>query len=95
MLKPACVKCQRFMRPKKNGFFFTEGMPIMNAEPGLKEPENWKPYKVWQADLWACPDCGLEILSGYGLNPIAEHYQSTFLETQKRLGADQLQINDC
>ncbi len=94
MLKPACVKCRRFYRPKKNGFPMIEGMPVVNgAEPGLAEPEAWQPYKLYQGDLWECRGCGAEIVVGCG-TPIAEHFQPTFEQTVESLGAT-LQVNDC
>jgi len=93
---PICVPCQRFFRPKKNNFFFIEGMPIgARAEPGTSEPEKWKPYKIWAADKYECPDCGAVILSGFARRPIAEHYQADFAQTVKSYGADQFQVNDC
>ena len=73
-MKPACVKCQRFYRVKKNGFKFVEGMPIgSNVPPGTQAPEMWSPYKLWACDLWRCDGCGHELLSGYAQRPIAEH----------------------
>jgi hypothetical protein len=62
--------------------------------PGLKEPNRWKPYKLWSGDLWQCPDCGHELISGVGMGPIAEHYQPEFPGWVERLGAE-VQINDC
>ncbi len=51
-MKPICVPCQRFFRPKKNEFYFLEGMPIeQGAIPGTTEQEQWKPYKLWTGDL--------------------------------------------
>lgn len=94
-MKPVCVPCRRFFRMKKSGFYFIEGMPKDNALPGNAEPEKWKPYKVWTADKWECPDCGAAILSGFGRERIAEHYEDDFTAQVKALGADQLQVNDC
>ena len=95
-MKPICVKCQRFYRAKKNGFYFIEGMPNQTgALPGTSEPEKWQPYKVWVGDLWECHGCGHELISGTGRGPLAEHYQPDFAATVARVGADQLQVNDC
>lgn len=93
-MKPICVKCHRFYRPKKTGLYFIEGMPDDGAKPGLAEPEKWKPYKLWSGDMWACPDCGAEIISGVGRDRIAEHYEPEFSATAQRLHAD-FQVNDC
>ena len=54
-----------------------------------------KPYKVWCGDLYACPDCGAEVVSGVGFHPLAEHYQTEFLGTVACTGADRLIIKDC
>lgn len=96
ILKPVCVKCQRFYRPEKNGYYFIEGMPTENsAHPGTEEPEKWKPYKLWVGDLWCCQGCGHELVVGVIGGPIAEHYQPRFGEAIETLGASQLQVNDC
>lgn len=96
MLKPVCVKCQRFFRMRKQGFYFIEGMPIApDARPGRDEPEKWKPYKVWAADRWECEGCGANILSGFGLGPLAIHHQDDFEREIERRGAHRLQVNDC
>ena len=95
-MKPICVQCQRFYRPKKNGMYFIEGMPIHNgALAGKAEPENWKPYKLWCGDKWECPDCRAEIIVGCGIQPIAEHYQPDFTGVVAKFGAGQFIVNDC
>ena len=95
-MKPICVPCQRFFRPKKNGFYFLEGMPICKgAAAGGSEPEKWEPYKIWAADQWECEGCGALILTGFGQDPIAEHYEPNFTEKVKQLSGDQFQVNDC
>jgi len=89
-MKPICVKCRRFYRPKKNGYRFTEGMP------GYADaPEKWRPYKIWIGDLHECPGCGHQLISGVGLNPVAEHYMDGFERARVEGGFDQLQVNDC
>lgn len=95
-MKPICVPCRRFFRPKKNGFYFIEGMPMVNdARPGNVDADKWKPYKLWSGDLWECDDCGAIIIVGTGRSPIAEHYQANFAERVESFGAEQLQVNDC
>lgn len=94
-MKPICVPCQRFFRPKNTGKPFVEGMPSENGAPaGRAHPEQWRPYKLWMGDEWGCPDCGATIVVGVGLNPIAEHYQPEFGAAVARW-APSLQINDC
>ena len=61
-----CAKCNRAMRPKKNGVAFVE----------LADD---KPYKLWDADLWECQDCGAQVLYTAPLqSPMAEHFQPGF-----------------
>ena len=64
-MKPICVPCQRFYRPKQNDYSFVEGMPTHGAKPGTEEPDKWRPYKLWLGDLWECKGCGS--LEGLGL----------------------------
>jgi len=93
-MKPICVPCQRFYRPKKNGFSFVEGMPINNAKPGKANADKWRPYKLWSGDLWECPDCGHQIISGTGHTPIAIQHEQGFDELVKGYNAT-FQVNDC
>lgn len=94
MPKPVCVKCQCFFRPKQNDYAVVEAMPIATpARIGKMEPEKWKPYKLWNADLWECPCCGTQIVVGFGRTPVAEHFQEGFKERMASYGA-KLQIND-
>lgn len=96
-MKPICVPCQRFYRCVKTGFYFTEGMPVGpdRAQPGLAEPEKWKPYKLWSGDRWRCEGCGSEIVSGVAGSPIAVQHETDFKKTARLLGADEYQVNDC
>lgn len=97
MLKPICVPCQRFFRPKENGVYFLEGMPLgglIPSPPGTLAPERWKPYKLWSGDKWACPDCNAEIIVGVGVAPIAIQHEKDFAETVRKFGAI-YQVNDC
>jgi len=67
-----CVACKLEFRPAKNGV-------------AAIESSTFGPYKLWETDRLACPGCGVEILSGFGLQAIAEHYQPGFAETVSRL----------
>ena len=68
-----CVSCGRFMRPKKNAVTVEE------------LTERGESYKLWDADLYSCPDCGTEIIIGFGKHPMAEHYQPNYNEQRARL----------
>ena len=94
-MKPICVKCQRFYRPKKNGVWFIEAMPkVRCATPGNSTPEDWGPYKLWRGDLWQCQGCGHEAISGVAREPAREHYMPDFQEVVKEANP-MVTINDC
>lgn len=93
MPKPACVKCQRFYRVKKNGYLVCEMMPTdPMARPGTVDPSLWEPYKIWHSDLWVCEGCGHELVAGYGRVPSAEHHDPHFM---KELEKAESNICDC
>jgi hypothetical protein len=93
MPKPACVKCKRFYRPKKNGVRVNEQAPICNgALPGLTHPALWHPYKIWHADLWQCEGCGHELITGYGRHPEVERHHPEFALALQLVT---FEINDC
>jgi hypothetical protein len=96
-MKPICVKCRRFYRPKKNGTYFVEGKPRggVRAPPGLEAPELWEHYKLWLGDLWECRGCGSEIIVGTGINPVSRDYMPDFEKDIATTGAATITINDC
>ena len=97
MPKPVCVKCQRFFRHKHNGVEVLEQRPTKTgAEPGRRSMGYWTHYKLWQADLMECPDCGAEIIVGFGRAPIAEYHEGSFLGLVKASNARRnlYQVND-
>jgi hypothetical protein len=67
-----CVECQTYYAAKKNGVYVLETM-----EDGTT------PYKIWMADLFECPDCGKQLVSGFGLHAISEHYMPKFSDWMK------------
>jgi len=102
-LKPICVNCRCFYRCEKNGYMFMEGMPMVNNPMtiegedgirGLRHPEHWKPYKLWRGDLWECPDCGHQLVSGVAPSPMAEHYELNFSQIVEAYPPE-IQVNDC
>lgn len=70
-----CVKCRKFFHPKKNGVAVEEGMPVR---------DEWRPYKLWQADLLTCRSCGDDIIAGFGMRPIAEHFHTNYGQLKER-----------
>lgn len=96
-MKPICVSCHRFYRPKENGFRFIEGMPKssdVRPKSGLEEPGAWKPYKVWVGDLWECQGCGSEVIVGTGNVPLSEHFRPGF-DSHVQDADRGFQVNDC
>lgn len=94
-LRPICRECHRFFVAKKNGYYFLQGRRDDHDAPkGNAAPEKWQPGRIWVADLYACPGCGAEILTGFGLSPVAEGHERDFAEMVMRLKADQFQVND-
>lgn len=67
-----CVPCGAFMRIETNSVTVEELM------------DDGAPYKLWDADKYRCPECGHEIISGFGRGPIAEHYQPDYNVTRER-----------
>lgn len=98
-MKPVCVSCERFMRPKKNGFYFSEGMPHGSEIPWDgeigKNSVGWSPYKIWVGDLWECPTCLTQIIIGVGPSRLSEHYEPEFTKIAERTGANKLLVKDC
>lgn len=74
MPKPVCVPCKQEFKVKKNGVIVQE-----NLSP------SGNPYKIWSADLWECPKCHTQILSGYGLSPMAHQFNKDFDKLQENV----------
>lgn len=64
MPKIICAKCEVEFRPEENGIHVHE---LMREGTAI--------YKIWDADLWKCPGCGILVVSCFGLQPLAEHFQ--------------------
>lgn len=106
-MRPICVPCHRFYSAEKTGHYFLEGRSnevpgtsdghtARSAAPGLSEAEHWSPYKLWSGDLWRCPGCGHQIVSGTGRAPVAEHYEKDFADhVADACGDTPFQVNDC
>jgi hypothetical protein len=62
---PVCAKCGKIMSVKKNGQDV-----VINTEDSLG---NEYPYEVHIGDLWACKECGCEVVVGFGGQPIVRH----------------------
>lgn len=64
MSKLVCTNCQRELRPHLNGV-------------NVVEYANFGPYKIWSADEWKCPECGLRVITGFS-QEAHKHYQAGF-----------------
>jgi DNA-directed RNA polymerase subunit RPC12/RpoP len=68
-----CRPCGAFMKIEQNGVTVEE------------QTEDGQPYKLWDADMYRCPSCGHEVISGFGRGPLAEHYQPDYQRKRERL----------
>jgi len=87
--RPVCVKCQRELLPFKNGVVahqlkknIFDGNKTKLAKELLK---NDKDYKIWHADMFKCPVCGIEVITHFGSGPVAEHFQDDFDEHKEKV----------
>ena len=64
MPKSVCAKCEVELKPEENGVIVAEMMR-----------NNTEIYKLWEADLWKCPECGVEVVLGFALQAFMEHFE--------------------
>lgn len=69
----ALCGCGRFMHVKQNGVTVEELL------------EDGAPYRLWDADLLACEECGVEMIAGFGRHPLAEHWHPDYAAQRARL----------
>lgn len=65
-MRPVCVKCGIEMKRIKSGVV---------ALTQFQNPP--QPYQAFMADLFECPDCQNQVLSGYGDKPCWQHFEGT------------------
>lgn len=75
--------CGRFMRVKKNSVTVEELF------------EDGQGYRLWDADLYECVECGVEVISGFGQQPFAEHYQPDYAAQRARLANERIYPGRC
>lgn len=76
--RPVCVKCDCELRPETNGVGVLD-MVERGREQGKDATfVHYEPYELYDADLWKCPKCGMEVVGGFGYNPISAHYEADF-----------------
>jgi hypothetical protein len=49
--------------------------------------EDGSPYKLWDADLYECAECGVEVITGFGKSAFVEHWQRDYQVTRDRFAA--------
>ena len=79
--RPVCTKCHCELRPETNGI-------------GVLDMNDNGPYELYDADLWKCPKCGIEIIGGFGFNPISAHYMPDFKEAIERYKKQDLLVEN-
>lgn len=76
--RPVCIKCNCELHPEKNGVGVLD-MVEQSREHGKDATFiSYKPYALYDADLWKCPKCGLEVVGGFGSGAISRHYSKNF-----------------
>jgi hypothetical protein len=66
-----CCACQRELKCDRNGVL------VIYRVRG-----EHRFYKAYNADRWKCPECGIEIISGFGSRPRLEGLGQSDLEAQ-------------
>lgn len=64
--------CGVFMRVKQNGVIVEELL------------EDGSPYKLWSADLYECPNCAANIITGFANNPLAFNWQKEYAQLKQQ-----------
>lgn len=68
--RPVCLTCGCELRPEQNGV-------------GVLDMADYGPYELWDADIWKCPRCGIQMVGGFGCGPISAHYKDDFKAMQE------------
>ena len=68
MHRPVCVKCEVELTCKEN-------------EVGCLDISDNREVQVWDSDLWACPVCGYELVTGFGRMPVDHDMNDTLART--------------
>ena len=81
MHRPVCPKCNRELHPETNGV-------------GVLDKNDNGDYALWDADLWKCPKCGMEVVGGFAYGPISAHYEDDFQRQIERYRSKGLLIEN-
>jgi hypothetical protein len=61
-MRVLCVKCKVKLKNIRSGVHVVETFGTDSDDP----------YKLWLADLYTCPKCGLEVVCGFAQHNYAE-----------------------
>lgn len=61
-----CVQCNKQM------ICFKTGAKV------LETFNQGQPFQLWDADVFACPECGNKVVVGFGRNPLSQHWHTDF-----------------
>ena len=62
--KSICARCEIELKPELNGVVVAE---MFHEDTAV--------YRLWLADLYKCPGCGIEIVQGFGSKVLMEHFE--------------------
>lgn len=72
-MRPICATHNVEMKPSQNGRLV------------LFNDANGRPYQIWSGDRYDCPAGGCAVISGFGSEPVAEHFQPEFARWERRV----------
>ena len=78
---PVCAACQTEMHPERNGV-------------GVVDYADYGPVNLWEADLWECPKCHIQIVVGFGDYPISSHIEDDFDKIMELYGRESIIIGN-
>jgi hypothetical protein len=64
-----------------------------NGVEVLETTESGDGYRVWQADLWECPECHERVIGGFGGRPIMERHEDGFAAREAEVRREGFTIN--
>lgn len=76
-----CCGCQRELRCDRNGVL------VIYRVKG-----EHRFYKAYNADRWKCPECGVEVITGFGVLPRLENFGQEGIEARVQELADETDL---
>src|SRR5512143_799679 len=72
-----CIRCERAMKVASIGVVVADHKSDALGVVVL-EHAGFGPYKLWSADEFMCPNCGLRAVANFADRPIAHHSGTEF-----------------